>query len=91
MAGVETSEENDSSEKLVPKKKCTSEIWQERIQIQEKRRVNKCRYCVSRAEKTVVNVTSRGNATNLHSHLEHKHMELFEDFRKCKGNIHQNC
>ncbi len=27
-AGVETSEENDSSEELVPKKKCTSEIWQ---------------------------------------------------------------
>ncbi len=39
MSGVETSEENDSSEKLVPKKKCMSEIWQERIQIQEKRRV----------------------------------------------------
>ncbi len=44
----------------------------------------KCRYCVSRAEK-LVNVTSRGNATNLHSHLEHEHMELFEDFRKCKA------
>ncbi len=86
MAGVETSEENDSSEKLVPKKKCTSEIWQERIQIQEKRRVANagtllCKSC----RKTVVNVTSRGNATNLHSHLEHKHMELFEDFRKCKA------
>ncbi len=40
-----------------------------------------CKSC----RKTVVNVTSRGNATNLHSHLEHKHMELFEDFRKCKA------
>ncbi len=29
--------------------------------------------------------TVRGNATNLHSHLEHNHMELFEDFRKCKA------
>ncbi len=36
-----------------------------------------CKSC----QKTVV--TSRGNATNLHSHLEHR--ELFEDFRKCKA------
>ncbi len=50
MAGVETSEENDSSEKLVPKKKCTSEIWQERIQISREKTRRKCRYCVSRAE-----------------------------------------
>ncbi len=40
-----------------------------------------CKSC----RNTVVNVTSRGNATNLHSHLEQKHMELFEDFRKCKA------
>ncbi len=43
---------------------------------------HKCRYCVSRAGKLV---TSRGNTTNLHSHLEHNHRELFEDFRKCKA------
>ncbi len=78
MAGVETSEENDSSEELVPKKKCTSEIWQyfgfKREDVSQMQVL-----CTS----TVV--TSRGNATNLHSHLEHNHRELFEDFRKCKA------
>ncbi len=66
MAGVETSEENDSSEELVPKNKCTSEIWQyfgfKREDVSQMQVL--CKSC----RKTVV--TSRGNATNLHSHLE---------------------
>ncbi len=72
---------NDSSEELVPKNKCTSEIWQyfgfKREDVSQMQVL--CKSC----RKTVV--TSRGNATNLHSHLEHNHRELFEDFRKCKA------
>ncbi len=81
MAGVETSEENDSSEELVPKKNGTSEIWQyfgfKREDVSQMQVL--CKSC----RKTVV--TSRGNTTNLHSHLEHNHRELYEDFRKCKA------
>ncbi len=81
IAGVtlETSEENDSSEELVPKKKCTSEIWQyfgfKREDVSQMQIL--CKSC----RKTVVT----SNTTNLHSHLEHNHRELFEDFRKCKA------
>ncbi len=81
MAGVETSEENNSSEELVPKKKCTSEIWQYFVFTRED--VSQMQVLCKSCRKTVV--TSRGNATNLHSHLEHNHRELFEDFRKCKA------
>ncbi len=81
MAGVETSEENDSSEELVPKKNCTSEIWQyfgfKREDASQMQVL--CKSC----RKTVV--TSRGNTTNLHSHLEHNHREIYEDFQKCKA------
>ncbi len=70
-----------ADEELVPKKKCTSEIWQyfgfDREEVSQMQVL--CKSC----RKTVV--TSRGNTTNLRSHLEHNHRELFEDFRKCKA------
>ncbi len=81
MAGVETSDENDSSEELVPKKKCTSEIWQYFGFNRED--VSQMQVLCKSYQKTVV--TSRGNTTNLHSHPEHNRRELYEDFRKCKA------
>ncbi len=63
MAGVETSEENDSSEELVPKKNCTSEIWQyfgfKREDVSQMQVL--CKSC----RKIVV--TSRENKTNMPS------------------------
>ena len=73
----ENSEENVVDEDLVVKKNCTSAIWSyfgfrsdDVLQTQVL-----CKTC-----RTAV-ATSRGNTTNLHHHLQHKHKELHEQFK----------
>ncbi len=79
--GSRDKRENYSSKELVPKKNCTSEIWQ--YFGLKKEDVSQIQVLCKSYWKTVV--TSRGNTIHLHSHLEHNHRELYEDFWKCNA------
>lgn len=68
----------DSDEKLVPKKNATSLLWDyfgfKRDDVQQK--TVRCKTCHR------IVATTKGNTTNLHSHLKHHHKEQHEEFKK---------
>ncbi len=71
---TETCEENVLEEELVPKRHSTSVIWKyfgfnKDDTLQTQVICKSCRRVVA---------TSRGNTTNLHSHLQHNHKDLYE-------------
>lgn len=71
---------DEFQEKLVPKRNCTSGIWdffgftaQDTSQVQVL-----CKSCRKKV------ATSRGNTTNLQSHLQHNHAELYGAYLRSK-------
>ncbi|CAL9703629.1 unnamed protein product [Knipowitschia caucasica] len=76
MAGEEDNE-NESWEQLIPKRHSTSRIWDYfgfTVQDETQKQVI-CKSCRKRV------ATSRGNTTNLHSHLQHNHKELYAAYK----------
>lgn len=65
-------------EEVIAKKKSTSVIWKyfgyKRDDVLQKQVL--CKSC-----RTLV-ATTRGNTTNLHSHLQHNHKDLYQEFQK---------
>lgn len=80
MAEDNDSNEDENREKLVPKRNCTSGIWdffgfttQDVTQVQVL-----CKTCRKKV------ATSKGNTTNLVSHLQHNHEELHAAYLQSK-------